>query len=102
MGADINVHDQWACESMGAIQDRTSEHLGTSDKAISAYRRLLRQAIEQAGKGETPVMVLDEAQAASVTGPAAIDGIGPADDWQSYWQTSEAARRKTASWTHGE
>ena len=23
MGADINVHDQWACESMGAIQDRT-------------------------------------------------------------------------------
>ena len=35
MGADINVHDQWACESMGAIQDRTAEHLGTSDKAIS-------------------------------------------------------------------
>jgi len=49
MGADINVHDQWACESMGAIQDRTNEHLGTSDKAISAYRKLLRQAIEQSG-----------------------------------------------------
>ena len=46
MGADINVHDQWACESMGTIQDRTREHLGQSDKAISAYRRLLRQAIE--------------------------------------------------------
>ena len=43
MGADINVHDQWACESMGAIQDRTREHLGQSDKAISAYRRLLRR-----------------------------------------------------------
>jgi hypothetical protein len=40
MGADINVHDQWACESMGAIQDRTREHLGQSDKAISAYRKL--------------------------------------------------------------
>jgi phenylpropionate dioxygenase-like ring-hydroxylating dioxygenase large terminal subunit len=40
MGADINVHDQWACESMGTIQDRTIEHLGTSDKAISAYRKL--------------------------------------------------------------
>ncbi len=26
---DINVHDQWAVESMGAIQDRTREHLGT-------------------------------------------------------------------------
>ena len=46
MGADINVHDQWACESMGTIQDRTREHLGQSDKGISAYRRLLRQAID--------------------------------------------------------
>ena len=38
MGADINVHDQWAVESMGAIQDRTREHLGTvrqGDHAIS-------------------------------------------------------------------
>ena len=50
MGADINVHDQWACESMGAIQDRTREHLGQSDKAISAYRRMLRQAIETGGQ----------------------------------------------------
>jgi hypothetical protein len=32
MGADINVHDQWAVESMGAIQDRTNEHLGTSTR----------------------------------------------------------------------
>ena len=47
MGADINVHDQWAVESMGAIQDRTNEHLGTSDKAIMQYRRLLRQEIEK-------------------------------------------------------
>ncbi|MGY3462370.1 phenylpropionate dioxygenase-like ring-hydroxylating dioxygenase large terminal subunit [Bradyrhizobium sp. LM3.4] len=38
MGTDINVHDQWAVESMGAIQDRTKEHLGTSDKAIVQYR----------------------------------------------------------------
>jgi hypothetical protein len=45
-GLDINVHDQWAVESMGAIQDRTREHLGQSDKAIVQYRRLLRQEIE--------------------------------------------------------
>ena len=51
MGADINVHDQWAVESMGAIQDRTSEHLGQADKAIVQYRRLLRQEIEKAAAG---------------------------------------------------
>ena len=101
MGPDINVHDQWACESMGAIQDRSEEHLGTSDKAIIAYRRLLRSAIEQMGKGERPIMVLDETQAASITGPAAIDGIGPADDLQGYWQRTEASKRQGASWAHG-
>ncbi|MGH6769733.1 MAG: Rieske 2Fe-2S domain-containing protein [Xanthobacteraceae bacterium] len=101
MGADINVHDQWACESMGAIQERTREHLGQSDKAISAYRRILRTAIEQAGNGGRPLMVLDETSAAALAGPAAIDGIGPTDDWQGYWRATDAARRKASSWANG-
>jgi phthalate 4,5-dioxygenase len=101
MGADINVHDQWACESMGAIQDRTREHLGQSDKAITAYRRLLRQAIEEAQSGGRPPMVLDAAAAPTITGPAAVDGIGPADDWQGYWRTTDQSKRNAASWTNG-
>ena len=101
MGADINVHDQWACELMGAIQDRTKEHLGQSDKAISAYRRLLRTAIEQAGNGGKPLMVLDAESAPKLTGPAAIDGIGPTGDWQGYWRRTDEARRKASSWANG-
>jgi hypothetical protein len=101
MGADINVHDQWACESMGAIQDRTNEHLGTSDKAIIAYRKLLRAAIDEAGQGGRPLMVLDAQAAQGLTGPAAIDGIGPTGDWQGYWQRTETAKRKAASWANG-
>jgi phthalate 4,5-dioxygenase oxygenase subunit len=101
MGNDINVHDQWACESMGDIQDRTREHLGQSDKAIAAYRRMLRQAIEDTRAGGRPLMVLDPNTAPQLTGPAAIDGIGPADDWQGYWQKTDAAKRKAASWANG-
>jgi phthalate 4,5-dioxygenase len=101
MGTDINVHDQWACESMGAIQDRAKEHLGQSDKAISAYRRILRQAIDEAKSGGKPLMVLDADAAARITGPPAVDGIGPTDDWQGYWQTTDANKRKAASWTNG-
>jgi phenylpropionate dioxygenase-like ring-hydroxylating dioxygenase large terminal subunit len=101
MGADINVHDQWACESMGPIQDRTNEHLGQSDKAITAYRRLLRAAIDQAHNGGRPLMVLDPQSAPKVTGPAAIDGIGPTDDWAGYWQRTDASKRKAASWADG-
>ena len=46
MGMDINVHDNWAIESPGPIHDRTTENLGTTDKAIIANRRLLTQAID--------------------------------------------------------
>jgi phthalate 4,5-dioxygenase len=101
MGVDINVHDQWACESMGEIADRTQEHLGRSDKAITAYRRLLRSAIDAVDKGGEPPMIFDTRSAARVTGPAAIDGIGPADDWQGYWQKTEASKRSSASWING-
>ena len=101
MGTDINVHDQWACESMGPIQDRTREHLGQSDKAITAYRRILRGAIEAAGNGGKPLMVLDAPTAAKIIGPAAIDGIGPSEDWQGYWRRTDAARREASGWAAG-
>jgi phthalate 4,5-dioxygenase len=98
MGTDINVHDQWACESMGAIQDRSKEHLGQSDKAITAYRRILRTAIDEVGHGRKPLMVLDAAAAAGITGPAAIDGIGPSMDWRGYWQKTDHTRRQASTW----
>ena len=101
MGADINVHDQWACESMGAIQDRTREHLGQQDKAITTYRRLLRQAIDDTRNGGRPLMALDAKTAPTLTGPAAIDGIGPTGDWKGYYEKTDANKRKGASWANG-
>ena len=85
---------------VGTIQDRTQEHLGQSDKAIGAYRRLLRQAIEESGEGSRPLMVLDAQSAPNITGPAAIDGIGPTDDWRGYWQQTDLSKRKAASWAN--
>jgi hypothetical protein len=98
MGFDINVHDQWAVESQGRIQDRTREHLGKTDKVISAYRRLLMKSIKQAADGEKPLMVLSANDAKSVTGPAVLDGIGPADNVKAFRQQSEEARRKGCPW----
>jgi len=98
MGFDINVHDQWACESLGPIADRTREHLGSSDKAIIAYRRLLRRSIEQVATGETPIMVLDRITAAAMTVPASMDAIAPTEGWQSYWCDIDGKRRNNAPW----
>jgi phthalate 4,5-dioxygenase len=98
MGMDINVHDQWAIESMGPIQDRTKEHLGTADKAIVQYRRMLRDQIERATSGERPIMCLDEAHARSIQGPGTMDGIGPTQGWEIYWMEVDVARRRGAPW----
>jgi phthalate 4,5-dioxygenase oxygenase subunit len=98
LGFDINVHDQWAVESQGRIHDRTKEYLGTSDRIIVAYRRLLLQMIERAGRGEAPLMVLDAAQADRVRGPVTIDGIGPSGDLQAYWRGYDRARRTRSAW----
>ena len=98
MGFDINVHDQWAVESQGPIQDRTREHLGSSDKGIIAYRRMLNEAIDQTETGQPALMVLGEAQAAALTGPPSIDGIGPTASWNAYWQEADARRRAHSPW----
>jgi nitrite reductase/ring-hydroxylating ferredoxin subunit len=99
MGFDINVHDQWAIESQGAIQDRTKEHLGQSDKAIAFYRRLLLTALDQVDRGERPIMVVDADEAKAVRGPSTLDGVDPGGDWHRYWQDTEARRRHNCRWT---
>jgi phthalate 4,5-dioxygenase len=98
MGDDINVHDQWAIESQGPIQDRTREHLGTTDKGIIAYRRMLVKAIESTQAGEAAPMLLDAAQASALTGPPSIDGVSAAADVQGYWQRADHARRMQSDW----
>jgi len=97
---DINVHDQWACESMGAIQDRTREHLGTSDKVIMANRRMLQQAIDTVEQGGTAPGIADAELHDQITGPETVDGIAPAQGWQDWWQDSVRARREGAPWHH--
>lgn len=96
MGDDINVHDQWAVESMGPIQDRTKENLGASDKAIAAYRRLLVRAIRDVAEGRPPLLT---AGAAAVHGPASIDAIGPVEGWEAHWRQQDEQRRAAASWS---
>ncbi len=95
---DINRHDQWAVESMGPIQDRTGEHLGTSDKVIMANRRTLLKAIATVAAGGRPPLALSADEAAALRGPDTIDCIAPAEGWQAYWTGAAAAKRAGAAW----
>ncbi|MBP0633161.1 aromatic ring-hydroxylating dioxygenase subunit alpha [Cupriavidus sp. AcVe19-1a] len=99
MGNDINVHDQWAVESQGPIQDRTREHLGTTDKGIIAYRKQLVAAIEANERGEKALMMVDAAQASALTGPPSIDGVSVGNmEHDAYWRSADAKRRADSEW----
>lgn len=95
---DINVHDQWACESMGRIQDRTREHLASSDIVIAANRRWLRAALDGLEQGELPPSIARADVARTTCGPDTVDGIAPAATWQAWWQEQVRLKRAQASW----
>jgi phthalate 4,5-dioxygenase oxygenase subunit len=52
--AGIRAQDAMVTESAGAIVDRTREHLGTSDKAVIAFRARLLAAARQLENGIEP------------------------------------------------
>ncbi|MAJ92226.1 MAG: aromatic ring-hydroxylating dioxygenase subunit alpha [Rhodospirillaceae bacterium] len=98
MSEDINVHDQWAVESLGKIQDRTQEHLGTADKAIIANRKLLIRAIEAVERDEEPEIALRPDDPAACRGPVAIDTITPVANWSKTWKQTAVERRSRSAW----
>jgi phthalate 4,5-dioxygenase len=98
MGMDINVHDQWAVESLGKIQDRSAEHLGTTDKAIIANRKLMMKAIDAVAQGGAPEISLRPADPAQCRGPVAIDTIAPAETWRDTWKKTAVERRARSPW----
>jgi hypothetical protein len=91
MGFDINIHDQFACESQGVIADRTQENLGSTDKGIVLYRRILLDFIRRNEAGELVV-------SSDFSGPPTIDGIGPTAKIDDYWKESDEKRRKQSKW----
>jgi phthalate 4,5-dioxygenase len=97
MGTDINVHDQWAVESPGCIQDRTREHLGTSDKAIMMYRKQLLAAMQN--QEGAIAMVLNADEAVKITGPVTVDVIAPTRTWSTFWREADATKRANSTWT---
>jgi phenylpropionate dioxygenase-like ring-hydroxylating dioxygenase large terminal subunit len=63
MGLNFQAHDAFATESQGPVQNRTEEHLVSSDIAIVAARKLLLNAINAAKNGRDPQHVIRKAEA---------------------------------------
>jgi phthalate 4,5-dioxygenase len=83
-----NTQDFAVQESMGPIYDRTREHLGTSDLAIIAARRMLLKSVHQVQAGGDPIGPFADA---SHVRPA--DLIIPEDaPWQDAMQAELVMR----------
>jgi phenylpropionate dioxygenase-like ring-hydroxylating dioxygenase large terminal subunit len=58
IGHAFQAQDACVTEGAGAVQDRTREHLVSSDKAIAAARKLLLQGIQDLKRGRDPLHVV--------------------------------------------
>ncbi len=65
----IPQQDRTVTESMGAIVNRTAEHLGTADSGIIAVRRRLMRLARELGEGSEPDMA-QHGEAYRILGPA--------------------------------
>jgi phenylpropionate dioxygenase-like ring-hydroxylating dioxygenase large terminal subunit len=96
MGDDINVHDQWAVESPGPLQDRTREHLGRTDAGIVRFRRAWERAIR--GGGEAAAHLPLRRAGDVYRGPRCIDVMCAPRVDRAQWVEAEASRRTSSAW----
>ena len=77
IGHNFQAQDACVIEGAGKIQDRTKEHLVSSDKAIVAARKLLLKGIEDVKGGRDPVHVMRDSSANSFAHIAVISEVAP-------------------------
>jgi phthalate 4,5-dioxygenase len=85
MGFNFQAHDAFATESQGPIQERTAEHLVSSDKAIVAARKLLLSAVKDVRAGRDPRHLIRDSESNSFPDLVVISEVVPAStDWKRY------------------
>jgi phthalate 4,5-dioxygenase oxygenase subunit len=85
----INTQDLALQEGMGAIVDRTQEHLGTTDRAIITLRQMLLESLDTLDRGG-PLRALDPASYRNVR---AVDRLVAKDlDWRAATKDDYVAK----------
>jgi hypothetical protein len=90
----IQAQDACACEGAGPIQDRTQEHLSTTDRGILASRNVLLKAIKAVQAGhEAPHVIRDPANNRfdNLIVDSAV--VPNSVDWRAFVQQCEAQSR---------
>ena len=90
MGSNFQVHDAFATESQGPVQNRTEENLVSSDKAIVAARKLILNGIKDVQEGREPQHVVRDVKLNCFSNLVVIsDVIAKSLDWKEYTRGRE-------------
>ena len=90
LGTNFQVHDAFATESQGPVQNRTEENLVSSDKAIVAARKLILNGIKDVQEGRDPQHVIRDPKANAFPNLVVIsDVIAKSMDWKEYTRSRE-------------
>jgi hypothetical protein len=85
------AQDTCVVEGEGTIQDRTQEHLASSDRVIVAARKLLLKAITDVREGRDPQHVIRDAKLNRFPNMIVWYGVVPsATDWREHCKRLEA------------
>jgi phenylpropionate dioxygenase-like ring-hydroxylating dioxygenase large terminal subunit len=95
--ANGSIQDAAIQESMGAIYDRTKEHLGTSDSAIIFLRRLYAEAAQTILEGRQPRLPHDPGAFGVRSVSAVLDRGVPFEQSLQYMRIPAAEAQQAAS-----
>jgi phthalate 4,5-dioxygenase oxygenase subunit len=85
IGFNFQAHDAFATESQGSVQNRSEEHLVSSDKAIIAARKLLLNAINDVKQGRDPQHVMRDEKLNRFPHLIVLSELVPAaTDWKEF------------------
>ena len=99
MGINFQAHDAFATESQGPVQDRTNEHVVSSDKAIVAARKLLLSAMQEVKEGKEPRHIIRDPKANRFSHLVVLSELLPAStDWKQYVKQLESQQSSTNVW----
>ncbi len=88
------AQDSCAIEGMGSIQDRTQEHLVSSDRIIVAMRKVLTKAIQDVQQGIDPPNVIRQPERNRYPNLFVYVGLVPeSTDWRQFCKQLEAEAR---------
>jgi hypothetical protein len=91
LGPFFPSHDLFATESQGRIEDRTREHLVSSDKAITVARKLLLKAMDDVQSGKDPLHVIRDPKRNRFPHMVVISELVDSSiDWKDYARRAEA------------